>query len=72
MNTTILIGLAASLFGASTIILRHSHPHLFKKFGLMKAQFGDTAGYIVHFVAYSAVPLIFGIVMVLNGLNGSS
>ncbi len=73
MNTpTIVIGAAATLFGLSTIILRHTHPHWFKKLAAMKETWGATPGYVVHFIGYSLVPLAFGITMIITGLNGGS
>jgi hypothetical protein len=69
---TTLIGTAATIFGASTIILRHTHPNWFRKLGPMKEKWGGKAGYIVHFIGYSLIPLIFGCVTIINGLNGGS
>ena len=69
---TVLIGVLAALFGASTIILRHTKPQMFSKFGPMKEKFGDKQGYILHFVGYSLIPLILGISMIISGLNGYS
>ena len=71
-TTTVAIGAAAAIFGLSTIFLRHTHPQWFKKFGPMKEKFGETAGYIVHFIGYSLVPIIFGVTMIIHGMNGGS
>lgn len=73
MNTpTIILGVIAALFGCSTIVLRHTHPQWFKKFGPMKEKFGQTPGYIVHFVGYSFAPIVFGAAMIYSGVKGVS
>ena len=73
MNTmTVLIGVLATLFGAATVVLRHTHPQWFKKLGPMKAAWGAIPGYVVHFIGYSLVPLVLGISMIIHGMNGGS
>ena len=73
MNTnTVIIGILAALFGSATIILRHLKPQMFKKLGPMKEKFGQKPGYIIHFISYSLIPIIFGISMIVTGLNGGS
>ncbi|MCG8525206.1 MAG: hypothetical protein MI748_02420 [Opitutales bacterium] len=69
---TLIIGILAALFGGSTIVLRHTHPQWFKKIGPMKEKFGEIPGYIIHFVGYSLLPLIFGIVLIVTAKNGGS
>jgi hypothetical protein len=38
----------------------------------MKKFWGEKAGMAIHFVAYTAIPVLFGIVMVGKGLSGGS
>lgn len=69
---TVLFGAVLALFGASTLVLRHTHPSWFKKLGPMKKLWGDKLGYIVHFIGYSLVPLFLGCILIFKGLQGVS
>jgi hypothetical protein len=66
------IGLAAIAFGCITFYMRTKNPAKFAKLEAMKARFGETVGLLVHTVAYSLVPIGFGVVAVLLGMNGRS
>lgn len=66
---TILIGAAAIGFGAYTAYIRTTNPAKFEKLAAMKKQWGEGAGKAVHVVAYTVVPIIFGIVMIVSGLG---
>jgi hypothetical protein len=73
MNSpTIIIGVVVALFGCSTIVLRHTHTQWFKKLGPMKEKFGQTGGYIIHFIGYSLVPIVLGGAMIYSGMQGVS
>ena len=69
---TVAIGTAALLFGVCSIYLRMTNPDKLGKLAPMKDKFGEKPGNIIHLVAYSIAPLIFGIVMIYNGINGAS
>lgn len=69
---TVGIGAAAILYALYTLYLRTQQSAKFGKLKAMKERFGDTAGGIIHFVAYSLVPLVFGVVTLLAGLRGQS
>lgn len=69
---TVLIGILAIGFGAYTAWARAAKPGQFKKLEPMKKFWGEKAGMAIHFVAYTAVPIMFGIVIVITGLNGGS
>jgi hypothetical protein len=69
---TILIGAAALGFGVYTAYVRARNPAKFGKLEAMKKQWGDGAGKTVHVVAYTVLPIIFGIVMIITGLQGGS
>ncbi len=67
---TVVIGVAALLFGATTLFLRAKDPSKFRKLQPMQERFGKTAGTVVHTVAYSLVPMGAGITFLVAGLNG--
>lgn len=68
---TMLIGAAALAYGIYTLYLRQSAPEKFGKLAAMKKQWGPTAGNAVHLVAYSILPLVFGIVLLVTGWQGA-
>lgn len=49
--------------GLFTFIYRMIHPAFFRKLAMMQKAFGNTAGYLLHFVAYTIVPLLVGVVL---------
>ena len=69
---TVLIGLAALGFGIYTAYVRATNPAKLGKLKAMKKQWGEGAGKAVHLVAYTVVPIIFGIVMIVAGIRGTS
>ncbi len=69
---TVGIGVAAVLYACYTLYLRTQDSSKFGKLQAMKERFGDSTGSALHLVAYSIVPLIFGVVTVLAGLRGQS
>jgi hypothetical protein len=71
-QVTLAIGVFAIGFGAYTAWARVKRPETLKKLEPMKNHWGEKAGVAIHFVAYTVVPVFFGIVTVINGLNGGS
>jgi hypothetical protein len=69
---TVLIGIAALGFGIYTSYVRATNPAKFGKLEAMKKQWGEGVGKAVHFVAYTVIPIIFGIVMIVAGIRGLS
>ena len=69
---TIIIGIAALLFGIYTMYVRSRNPEKFGKLKAMQENFGEKRGAILHIVCYSIIPIVFGIVMLLSGLIGVS
>ena len=67
---TVAIGAAAIALGLYTAIARHWAPHHFRKLGPMKERWGEKAGTAMHVIAYTLLPLAFGIVVTIRGLNG--
>ncbi|NMQ18249.1 hypothetical protein E4P82_02980 [Candidatus Competibacter phosphatis] len=70
--TSIAIGAAAIGFGLFAAYARHFAPHLVSKLGHMQQQYGNTAGYVVHFVAYSLIPIVIGATALYMGFHGRS
>ncbi len=66
---TVTVGAAAILFGLYMAFLRITNPAKLGKLEPMKERFG-TAGAAIHFIAYSVVPVAYGIVTILGGLKG--
>ena len=69
---TVVVGGAASLYGLYTIYLRSQRPDKLGKLKAMKERWGERTGWLVHCVAYSAIPLAFGVVALVLGLQGQS
>jgi len=69
---TVGIGIAALTYGAYTLYARRSNPGAFGKMEAMKRMWGEKAGLAMHFVAYSILPIVFGIVAIIAGLRGVS
>jgi len=71
MNT--VIGVLAVVFGLYTLIARQIAPHQFGKLGSMREKFGETGGLVIHFIGYTALPLIVGGVLLYQAyLTGVS
>ena len=69
MNINTVLGIFAIIFGVYTLYVRTTNPGKFGKLQAMKERFGASAGTTIHIVAYSVLPIIFGIVMLLRGLQ---
>ena len=69
---TMAIGAVALLFGIYTMFVRVRRPEQYTKLKAMQDRLGEKPGYTVHLVAYSIVPMIFGVVMILAGARGVS
>lgn len=70
MSMSIVIGTLAILFGLFTGVARFVAPNsrIFSKLEPMKERFGATAGTAIHVVAYTLLPLAFGVLQILQGL----
>ncbi len=69
---TIAIGTFALGFGLYTIYVRVISPENFGKLAAMRNQFGDTAGTVIHTVAYSVLPIVAGIIFIILGIQGGA
>jgi len=74
MDTNLILGALALLFGLATLIGRFVAPGsaMFSKLQPMKERFGDTAGAAIHVVAYTVVPLMAGTAMLAASAMGGS
>ena len=67
MGFEFLIGIASIGFGCLTLVGRMlGWEKMFGKRQAMKDQFGDQVGDIIHFVAYTALPIVFGALFVIK------
>ena len=66
MDTNLVFGALALLFGVTTLLGRIFAPNsaLFSKLEPMKKQFGDKAGNALHVVSYTVVPIVVGLVLI--------
>jgi hypothetical protein len=69
---TVVVGCAAIVYGLVTLVLRFRGSSLVAKVGPMQERFGRTAGMVIHVVAYSVLPLVFGVIALVLGLSGRS
>lgn len=60
------IGLGGVLIaiGIACTVLRFTKPSLLAKLEPMKKTWGATAGSIMHFIAYSVLPIVAGILLI--------
>ena len=70
--TTMAIGLAMIAFGIVTAVLREVRPQVFWKLEPMKKFWGPRAGYWIHVLGYSIVPIVAGLMVVFSGARGFS
>ena len=68
--TSIVIGIAAILFGLYTAYARHSNPGAFRKLEPMKKFWGKKAGYWIHVFGYTVLPILIGLATVWSGGMG--
>ncbi len=69
----IILGVLAVIYGIFTFIQRKRKPESFAKIESMKKLYGEKAGYIVHVISYSVIPIIFGItIIILSSVYGMS
>lgn len=69
---TMGLGVAAAGYGCYTGYIRKKDPTKFGKLDAMKKFWGEKAGFAMHFVAYTIMPIAFGIVLIVAGSRGLS
>lgn len=67
---TILIGVAAVLFGIYTLVVRAKAPEKFSKLEAMKQAWGEKGGLFLHIAGYTLAPIFVGISFILAGIQG--
>lgn len=67
MNTNLIVGAGLICFGLLTLSARvFGWEKLISQRQLAKERFGPRAGDVVHFIGYTAMPIIFGIIFLNN------
>ncbi len=66
------IGALVVAYGCYTAYARMKAPQQFRKLEAMKKFWGVRAGIAIHVVAYTIVPILAGIAMIIADLNGLS
>lgn len=61
-----ILGAIAIAYGLINLYLRRKRPDLFHKLEPMKRQFGDRKAHVIHTVAYSVVPVVTGLLLLLS------
>jgi hypothetical protein len=69
---TVVVGALICLYGLYTLVMRIKSPEKFVKLKAMKEKFGNSAGNIIHIIAYTVAPIVFGAIVIVSGLNGLS
>jgi hypothetical protein len=65
MTFNFLLGIALIGFGSLTLLARlYGWHQLFWKRQAMKEKFGDRAGDVIHFMSYTFLPIVAGLVFV--------
>ena len=59
---TVVVGFLTCLYSVYTMIIRIKSPE----------KFGDSAGTIMHIIAYTVRPIFFGSIVMFSGFNGLS
>lgn len=70
MSATIVTGALAIAFGLFTGVARFVAPQsrIFSKLEPMKQRFGAVSGTALHVMAYTVLPIGFGVARVLQGM----
>ncbi len=66
MTFNLFLGLGLITFGIWTHYLRIKSPEKFSKLEAMKKFYGQKRGETIHLIAYTAVPIVFGILVLLK------
>ena len=59
--SNIIIGALCVIYGIYTLVYRQIKPEKFTKMKAMQRMYGEKAGYVVHVLTYSIIPLVLGI-----------
>ncbi len=67
---TMIIGIIAIIYGVATFVFRIKYPERFEKLEAMKKSFGNKNGIILHTIAYTLIPIVVGLALLLSGSSG--
>lgn len=67
---SLFIGTISLAYGVFTLYARIKKPALLGKLQVMKDRFGDTAGGLIHLMAYTIMPIVIGGLLLKSGLAG--
>ena len=69
----IFVGLAILTigYGIFTTVIRIVKPTMLKKYIYMQKKYGNRIGFIIHFVAYSLLPMLFGVLLIIKQVLGN-
>lgn len=68
-GVSLVIGGAGVAYGTGTLIGRAVRPEMCKKLVPMKQRLGDRGGLLVHLIAYSLMPSLFGAAAIFAGMH---
>ncbi|HEU0264724.1 MAG TPA: hypothetical protein VFR01_03255 [Geobacterales bacterium] len=63
------IGVAGVLYGIYAAVARVRTPEKFWKLEPMKKFWGERAGLAIHFLGYTVVPIVIGVLFILRGVG---
>ncbi|ROT99823.1 hypothetical protein EZI54_02515 [Marinobacter halodurans] len=66
MDIGLLFGLFAIAVGLVSLVGRHFAPEKFLKLQILQQKLGKRNGYILHFLAYTVLPLLVGISILIQ------
>lgn len=69
---TLLFGIVALAYGVYTLWARAAKPESFGKLQSMQSTFGKAAGTFIHFIMYTVVPIVAGIIALILAFQGKS
>jgi hypothetical protein len=69
---TIGLGSFVGLYGLYMMALRLKNPNKLGKLEAMREKFGSGVGTAIHLVAYTVLPVILGVMLIIAGSRGVS
>ena len=64
-----ILGAGMIIFGLYTLVARQVAPEKFAKLEPMKKTWGPKAGFAVHFIGYTLLPIVAGTVMFISSFS---
>lgn len=61
----LLFGVFCLAFGVFTLFYRKSHPEKFGKLQKKQERFGEKAGYVIHWINYTLIPIVLGLFLII-------